>query len=88
VGLAALDWANPTSGYDFPNEAAAVRFADAHRTPGRNVVVFSPEDLDIPIPDEPFPVSVRGHRRPKLPVLSDEALSLFDLVDDQKEITK
>ena len=78
VGLAQLDWANPACGYDFPTEAAAARFAAAHRTPQRNVVVCSPAELAIPEDMTPLPRSRRGHRR--LPVISDDMLALFEEV--------
>jgi hypothetical protein len=86
--LAQRDWANPTCGYDFPNEAAARRFADAHGTESRAVVVCSPDELTID-PDEEaakapplgLPVSVTGHRRnnrPRVAAVSDDVLALVD----------
>jgi hypothetical protein len=83
VGLARIDWANPASGYDFPTEAAANRFAAAHARPGRNVVVFAPGELDVQMPTAGWPVSVAGHRRRRKPPVarvSDETLALFEAV--------
>ena len=80
VGLAQLDWANPACGYDFPTETAAARFAAAHRTPSRNVVVFSPAELAIPEDMTPLPRRVSRRRGHRLPVISDEMLALFEEV--------